>query len=46
MVAAFSDRLGRSLTGSVLCPHAGAADYDCDGVPDVRDLYWKDFRYH
>ncbi len=46
MVAAFSDRLGASLNGSVLCPHSGPSDYDCDGVSDIHDLYPRDFRWH
>jgi hypothetical protein len=46
MVAAFSDRLGPSLNGSVLCPHSAANDSDCDGVPDSQDLYPHNFRWH
>jgi hypothetical protein len=46
MVAAFSDRLGPSLNGSVLCPHSAANDSDCDGVPDTRDIYPHNFRWH
>jgi hypothetical protein len=44
-VAAFSDRLGSSLNGSVLCPHTGPADSDCDGVTDTRDLYPYNYRW-
>lgn len=44
-VAAFSDRLGSSLNGSVLCPHSGPMDADCDGVIDTRDAYPYNFRW-
>jgi hypothetical protein len=44
-VAAFSDSLGPSLRGSVLCPHAGPLDSDCDGVKDTQDLYPYNFRW-
>ena len=44
-VAAFSDRLGPSLNGSVLCPHAGPLDTDCDGVNDTADSYPYTFRW-
>ena len=43
LVAAFSDRLGPSNSGSVLCPHSAANDYDCDGIPDNRDIHPYDF---
>jgi len=46
LVAAFSDRLGPSLNGSVICPHSAANDSDCDGVPDTQDLYPHNFRWH
>ena len=46
LVAAFSDRLGPSLNGSVLCPHSAANDSDCDGVPDTEDSYPHNFRWH
>ena len=36
MVAAFSDKLGPSLDGDVICPHYASNDSDCDGVID----YW------
>jgi hypothetical protein len=45
-VAAFSDRLGPSLSGSVLCPHSGPMDSDCDGVIDTRDTYPYNYRWH
>jgi hypothetical protein len=44
-VAAFSDRLGASLNGSVLCPHSGPLDSDCDGVNDTVDTYPYNFRW-
>lgn len=44
-VAAFSDSLGPSLNGSVLCPHSGALDSDCDGVNDSADAYPYNFRW-
>jgi len=46
LVAAFSDRLGPSLNGSVLCPHSGPSDYDCDGVPDTQDSDPYNFLRH
>ena len=45
MVAAFSDRLGPSFSGNVLCPHSSPADSDCDGVPDSLDANPYDFRF-
>jgi hypothetical protein len=45
MVSAFSDTLGPSLNGSVLCPHSGPLDSDCDGVNDAQDLYPRNFRW-
>jgi hypothetical protein len=44
-VAAFSDRLGASLNGSVLCPHSGPLDSECDGVSDTVDAYPYNFRW-
>jgi hypothetical protein len=46
LVAAFSDRLGPSLNGSVLCPHSAANDSDCDGYADSVDSYPNNFRWH
>lgn len=46
LVAAFSDRLGSSLNGSVLCPHSGPLDSDCDGVDDAQDSYPSNYRWH
>jgi hypothetical protein len=46
LVAAFSDRLGPSLNGSVLCPHSAANDSDCDGFADSVDSYPHNFRWH
>jgi len=46
LIAAFSDRLGPSNNGSVLCPHSASNDYDCDGVPDNSDADWRNFRVH
>ncbi len=43
LVAAFSDQLGPSRRGSVLCPHSAANDIDCDGVSDTRDHYPNNF---
>jgi hypothetical protein len=43
-VAAFSDKLGPSLNGSVLCPHSAANDSDCDGTPDNLDPAPYDYR--
>jgi len=43
LVAAFSDQLGPSRRGSVLCPHSAADDVDCDGVSDTRDGYPNNF---
>jgi hypothetical protein len=45
LVAGYSDYLGPSLHGSVLCPRSVSNDYDCDGASDNRDNHWKDFRY-
>ena len=45
LVAAFSDRLGPSLKGSVLCPRNVANDSDCDGVSDASDSYPYNYRW-
>lgn len=46
IVAAFSDRLGPSLDGSVICPHAAVDDFDCDGVGDAYDRDYRNFLVH
>lgn len=45
LAAAFSNQLGHSLHGNVLCPRSAANDGDCDGVSDNRDIHPNDFRY-